>query len=73
MAQFKIIWKSGVVDVVEQSDCTTVEQFVNCRFGRNADIEAFGVTVELQSETVDTAPAKPAAPVKATTKFAAKK
>lgn len=33
MAKFKIEWSKDQVEVVEQSDCQTVEQFVNCRFG----------------------------------------
>jgi hypothetical protein len=36
MAKFKIEWSKGKVEVVEQSDCQTVEQFINCRFGSNA-------------------------------------
>lgn len=31
--KFKITWPDGREEVVEQSDCRTVEQFVNCRFG----------------------------------------
>ena len=33
MAIFVIEWPGGREEVVEQSDCKTVEQFVNCRFG----------------------------------------
>ena len=39
MAKFKIEWSKDKVEVVEQSDCQTVEQFINCRFGRNAKPE----------------------------------
>lgn len=34
MAKFKIDWKKGKDEIVEQSDCETVEQFINVRFGR---------------------------------------
>lgn len=34
MAKFKIDWKKGKDEIVEQSDCDTVEQFINTRFGR---------------------------------------
>lgn len=50
MAKFKIKWKSGVEETVEQSDCETVEQYVNTRFGRGADLKEFGVTVSLAGE-----------------------
>ena len=33
MAKFKIEWSKDKVEVVEQSDCQTVEQYVNTRFG----------------------------------------
>ncbi len=33
MAKFKISWSDDSVEIVEQSDCETVEQFINCRFG----------------------------------------
>ena len=36
MARFKITWASGLETEYEQSDCHTVEQFVNCRFGAGA-------------------------------------
>jgi hypothetical protein len=31
--KFQIEWPDGKKEIVEQSDCKTVEQFVNCRFG----------------------------------------
>ena len=48
MAKFKIEWSKDRVEEVEQSDCKTVEQFINCRFG-SCDIS--GVKVELVSST----------------------
>lgn len=37
MAMFVIEWEDGTVEEVEQSDCATVEQYINCRFGTRAD------------------------------------
>ncbi len=63
MARFKIIWASGLETEYEQSDCHTVEQFVNCRFGAGAKLTA---KVEIVGEKVEVAPepkaAKPTAP-----------
>lgn len=53
MARFKITWDTGLVTECEQSDCKTVEQFINCRFGAGAEVTA---KVEL---VVAEAPAKP--------------
>ena len=36
MAKFEIKWPDGKVEVEERSDCATVDQYVNSRFGRNA-------------------------------------
>lgn len=51
MARFKIIWASGLETEYEQSDCHTVEQFVNCRFGAGAEptakVEIVGEKVEI--------------------------
>lgn len=47
MAKFKITYTDGKVEEVEQSDCHTVEQMINCRFG-SCDIS--GVKVELAGE-----------------------
>ena len=33
MAKFQVEWSKDHVEIVEQSDCQTVEQFINCRFG----------------------------------------
>ena len=58
MARFKIIWASGLETEYEQSDCHTVEQFVNCRFGAGAKPTA---KVEIVGEKVEVAP-EPVAP-----------
>ncbi len=47
--KFKIEFPNGKVEVVEQSDCATVEQYINTRFGRGAKPEA---KVSLASEVV---------------------
>ena len=47
MAKFKITYTDGKVEEVEQSDCHTVEQMTNCRFG---SCDASGVKVELAGE-----------------------
>lgn len=47
MAKFKITYADGKVEEVEQSDCHTVEQMINCRFGSR---DTSGVKVELAGE-----------------------
>ena len=58
MAKFKVIYSSGIVQECEQSDCFTVEQFINCRFGTcdtsSAKVELVG------EEPVEAKPAKKA-------------
>lgn len=44
MAKFLVTYADGSQKTEEQSDCSTVEQFINCRFG-SADIS--DVKVEL--------------------------
>ena len=44
MAQFNVTYKDGTEKVEEQSDCSTVEQFINCRFG-SADTSSVKVTL----------------------------
>lgn len=58
MARFKITWASDLETEYEQSDCHTVEQFINCRFGAGAKLTA---KVEIVGEKVEVAP-EPAAP-----------
>ena len=36
MAKFEVKWSDGKTEVDERSDCSTVEQYINSRFGRNA-------------------------------------
>lgn len=53
--KFKVEFPNGRTEVVEQSDCDTVEQYVNTRFGRNVQTEA---KVTLADEAVEEKPAK---------------
>lgn len=46
MSKFRVTYPSGAVEEVEQSDCKTVEQFANAKFGY-ANYVDFGVKVEL--------------------------
>ena len=64
MAKFIIKWPTDKVEKVEQSDCETIEQLVNTKFGRGFDIEAYGVTVELVGEPEVEEAKKPEAPKK---------
>ena len=58
MAQFEITYPNGVREIVNQSDCSTVKQFINTRFGTNRQ---GGAKVKLMSDTESTPkPAKPA-------------
>lgn len=73
MAKFKVEYPNGKVEVTEQSDCATIEQFVNTRFGTvktEAKVSLAGVKsveepVAKKAETPSTkkaeAPAKKAA------------
>lgn len=49
MAKFTVKWGNGKTETVEQSECTTVEQFVNVRFGSQGAGKA-EVTVEGQEK-----------------------
>lgn len=45
MAIFNVTYADGSTKVEEQSDCSTVEQFINCRFG-SADTSGIKVSIE---------------------------
>jgi|SRR3954469_16288541 len=45
MSKFRVTYPSGSVEIAEQSDCHTLEQFVNTKFG-SSDYVANGVIVE---------------------------
>lgn len=65
MAKFTTTWSTGKKETVEQTDCATVEQFVNTRFGAGIDLAVHGVVVELVAEpqpVVPKAEDKPEAP-----------
>lgn len=53
MARFKITWPTNFVSEYEQSDCHTVEQFVNCRFGAGVELDA---KIEILGEKTEVAP-----------------
>lgn len=66
MAIFNVEYADGSVKTEEQSDCSTVEQFVNCRFG-SADTSKVKVTLvgeeapaPTESEKTESAPKKTA-------------
>lgn len=58
MAKFKITWASGVEEVVEQSDCDTLEQFLNTRFGAGHTVDSLA---EVQVKVEAVVPSAPAA------------
>lgn len=58
MAKFQVEWDDGKVEVVEQSDCHTLEQYLNCRFGAGKEIPA--KVVQLDSIEEQPAPKKTA-------------
>lgn len=60
MARFRITWLTGKVTEVEQSDCNTVEQFVNCRFGAGVEPTSKVELVEAKPVT-EVAESKPKA------------
>lgn len=49
MSRFLITYPTGTKEEVEQSDCDTLEAFVNAKFG-SVDYAAHGVTVEMMVE-----------------------
>ena len=51
MAKFQVEWDDGKVEVVEQSDCHTLEQYLNCRFGAGKEIPAKVVQLDGIQET----------------------
>ena len=57
MAKFQVEWDDGKVEVVEQSDCATLEQYLNCRFGAGKEIPAKVV----QLDGIEEKPAKKSA------------
>lgn len=68
--KFKVEFPNGKTETVEQADCSTVEQYINTRFGRNAKPAAKvtlangkAASAPAEAEVVDEA--KPAKAVKA--------
>ena len=61
--KFKVTYASGLVEEVESSDSSTVEEFINVKFGISVEeVTANGATIELLSED-----GEPAAVVEPTT------
>jgi len=57
--KFKVEYPNGKSEVVEQSDCETVEQFINTKFGRGAKPEAKITTLaDAPAEAEEAKPAK---------------
>ena len=54
MATFKTTWEDGSTEVLQKSDCATVEQFINSRFG--AGVTPTAKVELLEPETVKPAP-----------------
>lgn len=48
--KFHVEYANGKLEVVEQSDCETVEQFINCKFGRGVVPEAKVTLVGAEAE-----------------------
>lgn len=64
MAKFLIKWTTGKSEVVEQSDCRTVEQFINCRFGSSpvlAEVSEYLEPVEPVEPVEHVEPVEPVA------------
>lgn len=57
--KFQVTYPSGKVEVVNQEDCQTVEQFINVKFGRNAKPKAKVELVGAESVPEATKEAKP--------------
>ena len=55
MSKFQIEWSKDRVEVVEQSDCKTVAQFMNCRFGAGKKVSV-KVTLVQAETNVEKAP-----------------
>lgn len=53
--KFKVIYSDGTVRYEEASDCVTVDQFVNTRFGTSSGLDK--ITVTFAEEPAPTAPA----------------
>lgn len=53
--KFKVIYSDGTVRHEEASDCTTVDQFINTRFGTSSGLDK--ITVTLAEKPPPAAPA----------------
>jgi len=65
VAEFRVTWASGkVLNNVVQSDCDTVEQFINTMFGRNFPVSDVGIKVELITPQLEPPPEPIKKPIK---------
>lgn len=53
MAKFRVEFPNGRVEDVEQSDCATVAQYINCRFGRGAKPKAKVTLFKAEGKKLD--------------------
>ena len=51
--KFRTIYPDGSSLEREQSDCNTVEEYVNCAFGGGYDLDAVRIKVEVVGEVVE--------------------
>jgi len=52
MAMFKVTWDDGSTEVLQKSDCHSVEQFINSRFGAGVKPTAKVELLEPKAEVV---------------------
>jgi len=50
MAKFQVEWSTDHVEIIEQSDCKTVEQFMNCRFGAGKEVSTKVTLVDAEAK-----------------------
>ena len=57
--KFKVTYSTGLVEEVEQEDATSLDSFINTKFGLTADeVKAQGTTVEDLNTLAETPPAE---------------
>jgi len=52
MAKFNVTYSDGTSRVEEASDCSTVEQFINTRFGSSSGVSKVKVTLAEEESKV---------------------
>jgi hypothetical protein len=51
MSKFHIVWPDGTEEDAVHDDCSTVEEFINCRFGSSDSSKAKITLVEEEVKT----------------------